>query len=206
MRNALTHARLALVLLLVAAVGVGTIAYLATLTNTETNYFEIGKNPVKIDENDYDWDTKEVRLTMGTGPTDVPSVVRAMIVPYILDSDGNYIACDLADFSEPVNNKMALGDVVLEFASDWSAKWVYGDDGYFYYGSVLYPEAGRNQTSILLTGVSLADRDGFIAKYGPDAEVKIEVLADSLQAEGDSDEKWGITIDLTTDPGRVTRP
>jgi hypothetical protein len=207
LKNNRKNIRLILILPLVALIGVTTIAYLSTLTNTETNYFQIGKNPVTIEEDFDGWDTKEVRLAMGTDATDVPSVVRAMVVPYIVDADGNYIACDLAGFSAPVDNRMALGDVTLVFDDSWEDYWVYDeDDCYFYYRYVLYPEDGRNQTEPLLSRVIPTDRDGFTGSYGDDAYVKVEVLADILQAEGGSGEKWGITIDMGTDPGTVTKP
>jgi len=188
--------------LLLGIIGLSSLAYLATLTNTEVNVFGIGKNTVDINERFNGWQAKEVRLTMGTADDDVPSVVRAMIVPYVVDGAGNYIPCDLADFSAPANNKMELGDVILELASDWSDNWIYGDDGYFYYRYVLYPEAGSNQTSLLLSKVSLTSEGQ--EKYDDDAEIKIEVLADILQAEGTSGQEWGITIDVSA--GTVTKP
>ncbi|MCL1797597.1 MAG: hypothetical protein FWG24_04725 [Eggerthellaceae bacterium] len=186
------------VLPLVILVGLTTLAYLSALTNTEVNVLGIGKTSVEIDERFNGWDTKQVQLTLGTGDDYVPSVARAMIVPYIMDKEGNYIACDLDDFSLPVNNKMDLGDVILEFASDWADNWIYGEDGYFYYRHVLFPTtaANANKTSVLLTKVSLSD--AALEKYGDEAFVKIEVLADVLQAEGNGPGEWGLVADMST--------
>ncbi|MCL1799696.1 MAG: hypothetical protein FWG23_08190 [Eggerthellaceae bacterium] len=193
-----------LALLAAASIGLVTMAYLAALTNVETNVFGIGTTDVTIDEDFRGWEAKQVQLTMGAGEDYVPSVVRAMVVPYLMDAEGNYIACDLAEFSAPVGNKMDLGDVILEFAADWSAEWIYDDDGYFYYASVLYPTtAGNaNQTSVLLTKVSLSDQAR--EKYGDEVQINIEVLADILQAEGKAGQEWGITVDMAT--GTVTKP
>jgi len=191
--------RIALILLpLLAVLGLSTMAYLYALTNAEINVFGIGKTSVEIEERFTGWDTKQVQLAMGTGSDYVPGVARALIVPYITDANGNYIACDLADFSLPIDNKMDLGDVILEFASDWATNWTYGDDGYFYYNHVLYPTTanGANKTSVLLTKVSLSE--AALEKYGEDAQINIEVLADILQAEGNAPSEWGLSADMTT--------
>jgi hypothetical protein len=202
----MTHARLALVLLLVAAVGVATAAYLATLTNTETNYFEIGKNPVTIEEDFDGWDAKEVRLSIGTDENDVPSIVRAMVVPYILDGDGNYVQADLGGLSAPVGNEMVLGDITLVLDPDWADNWAFFD-GYFYHRYVLYPEEPLNTTALLLARVVPTHGEAaFAAKYGDDAYVKVEVLADSLQAEGGAGAKWDVDVDMSPMPGTVAGP
>jgi hypothetical protein len=184
------------VVLLVALIGFSTLAFLSTLTNTETNVFGIGKTEISIDENFNGWQTKEVRLGITTDADDVASIVRVMLVPYVIDTDGNYIICDMADFSAPLNNKMDLGDVILEFDPSWSSNWIYGDDGYFYYRYVLYPETNYNQTSLLLTKVSLSEAAQ--EKYGTDAQIKVELLADALQAEGNAPALWGLSADVAS--------
>ena len=114
-----------------------------------------------------------------------------MLVPYILDSDGNYISCDLGGLSAPVGNKMVLGDLTLEFASDWSTNWFY-QDGYFYYKKVLNP---GESTTMLLSKVSLTSNTAEMKKKYADTEIKIEVMAAILQAEGGAPEaEWGITV------------
>jgi len=141
---------------------------------------------------------KEVKLVAATGPGYVPGVARVMIVPYILDADSEYyISCDLDAMTAPVNNKMVLGDIVLEFAADWEDHWFY-QDGFFYYRTVLNP---GNETTVLLTKVSLLNNDAE-QKYSDDlASVKVEVLASILQAEGSApdagsvlESEWGVKI------------
>lgn len=180
-----------LVLIVLSAIFALSIAYLSSVTNTQTNEFSIGSAEVTIDENFDGWQAKEIKLAIETGENNVPCYARVMIVPYILDGEGNYISCDLGELYKPVNNKMELGDVILEFASDWSSNWTFRD-GFFYYNSVLYPTTagGANETSLLLTKVSLSEDAR--QKYGEEAYIKIEILADILQAEGNAGQEWGL--------------
>lgn len=182
-----------IVLTLLAAMGV-TAALLNTRTETVDNAFNFGQTKVTVVENeDYDWNKKEVRLTAASGADYVPGVVRAMIVPYVLDSSGNYISADLGDMPETITgNTVVLGDITLELAGDWSTNWFY-KEGYFYYQKVLKP---GQTTELLLNKVSLTDSDtaDMGEKYA-DTKIKIEVMAGILQAEGGAPEaEWGVTV------------
>jgi len=202
-RKGLKTIGLSLLLILAFTAGI-TIALLNTRTGTEVNDLAFGQSKIEVVENDYSWESKEVKLVAATGAGYVPGAARVMFVPYILDDAGNYISCALAEMSEPVDGKMVLGDLVLEFADDWETYWFY-QDGYFYYRTVLYPEAGKNETTILLKKVTFAgDPDAVKEKYN-DAEIKVDVLASILQAEGSAPDSgsvletdWGITVNGDT--------
>lgn len=175
---------------------VGTVMYLTTQTVELTNAFTVGKNTIQIVEPDINPDAvewgsemKPVKLRNPGEADNAPGVVRAMLIPYLTDADtGDRLGGDLGGLTEPVGNTMALGDVTFHFANDWSNNWFYMD-GFFYYRKVLSP---GEETTKLLTGVTLSD-----AKAGEytDKRVKIDVMADILQTEGDAPStEWGVTV------------
>jgi hypothetical protein len=194
---------LAALLVSLTAAGIA-YASLNANTNAEVNRLGFGQAKISVDENEYDWDSKEVKLVIEK-PWEglVPGAARVMFVPYILDENsGDYIPCDLGAMSKPVSNKMVLGDIVLEFAADWEDHWFY-KDGFFYYRTVLYPETGRNETPVLLEKVSLNPAvSGLDEKYdGDTARVKVEALASILQTGGSAgepgkvlDSEWGVKV------------
>ena len=193
-----------LVLSLIALIAIGfSVAPLSTRTNTLLNELEFGQAKISVIENDYDWDSKEVRLVVPIESGLVPGVARVMFVPYILDEDSeHYVPAALGVMTEPVNGRMVLGDIVLEFTPDWQELWFFLD-GFFYYKTVLYPEPGRNETPVLLKKVSLNPAvDGVDDKYdGSIARVKVDVLASILQAGGSAadagsvlDARWGVVV------------
>lgn len=187
----------AVILTLIVAIGV-TFALLNTLTGAVDNELKFGQTKVTVDETFDGWNAKEVKLTAASGNDYVPGVVRAMIVPYVLDGSGNYIFVDLEAMSAPVGNEMVLGDFTLELDTNWSANWFY-KDGYFYFRKVLNP---GDTTALLLTKVSLTNNTTAIREKYADADIKVEVMAGILQAEGGAPAaEWGVTVtDSTVTP------
>lgn len=180
-------------------------ARLNTVTNEEINVLYFGQAEIKVVEDFDGWEHKVVKLAAETGTGYVPGVARVMLVPYVLDeASEHYIPCELGALSRPEDNKMILGDIVLEFAEDWEEHWFF-QDGFFYYRTVLYPETGKNETTELLTRVSLLD-SAAEQKYSADrVSVKVEVLASILQAEGSAPDTgsvlasaWGVKVSGST--------
>lgn len=181
------------VILFILIIGIGTtFALLSKVTNTERNEFDFGKTEITVNENpDWSWESKEVTLTADAGSEYVPGVARAMIIPYVLGSDGNYMLSDLGELSSPTDNKMILGDFTLEFAEDWNTYWFY-KAGFFYYRQVLNP---GQTTTMLLKKVSLTNDTAEIRKKYKDAGIKVEVMAGILQAEsGAPQTEWGVKV------------
>ena len=193
-RRLITVGAVLLTLLITAGV---TLALQNTLMGTLDNEFKFGQTKVTVIENDnYDWNTKEVRLKADAGEDYVPGVVRAMIVPYVLDGSGNYILADLDAMPEAVTgNTVILGDFMLELDADWSTNWFY-KDGFFYYRKVLSP---GETTGLLLKKVSLTDDTAAMQEKYADAGIRVEVMAGILQAEGGAPEtEWGVTVNGST--------
>ena len=200
---------LLLMVVMIFTIGI-TVAMLNTKTKSEINKFGFGQAKVDVIENDdYDWAKKEVQLSVpipaaGSGEIVVPGVARAMFVPYIVGSDGNYISVDLGAMTKPVAGKMTLGDIIFEFAADWETHWFY-QNGYFYYRKVLYPETGKNQTPILLKKVSFAGNAADMMDKYDSNQIYVDVLASILQAEGSApevgkvlDTEWSVKISSGT--------
>jgi len=174
----------------------GTLAVLTAMTNEVINPFTFGNIDIKIDEDFTPWVIKEVRLTNETGENAVPGIVRAKIVPVLVDEanpvDGR--GENLGAIGAPTGTRLPLGDFIFvfyeSFAGGDSANWFY-KDGYFYYKSVLQP--GQTTSVPLLQNVEL----------GPDIDPEkyeginfnVEVLAEIVQAEGNAPfDAWGVTV------------
>ena len=172
---------------------VTTIAYLETRTESKDNEFEFKPAEVEIIERFDGWNVKEVSLKNTSD--DINCVVRGMLLPRVLDEDGNYVAVDLGTLGAPVANKITAGDFVFELASDWATNWFY-KDGFFYCKKVLAP---NETTALLLKKVSLASTDQATKDKYKDLEVKVDVLSDILQAEGGAPSiEWGIVVNGLT--------
>jgi len=119
-----------------------------------------------------------------------------MFVPYVINDAGNYVECKLGTFPATLTSgtSFTTGDFTFTLKSGWMLNWFYRD-GYFYYRRVLSP---GESTPFLLDRVSYTGTAADKADYNEN-NVKVEVLADILQAEGGAPAaKWGITVNGTT--------
>lgn len=167
-------------LLLIIPIQNGTISFLNSKTDSLDNELEFGKTTITVTEDFQGWDLKKVQLTADAGAEKVPVVVRAILVPYITDSTGNYVEVELSQLVEPVSNKITMGDFIFEMDSNWSSNWFY-KDGFFYYKKVLQP---GETTQPLLNRVYPIDSSTETQEKYKDKKIKVEVMADSIQAEG----------------------
>jgi alternate signal-mediated exported protein len=195
MRQALNGSRkTTLILLLCAVLLIGvSLAYLLTRTNTLTNAFTFGKPKIDIEEDFDGWNHKKVKLENVKGPDAVPGVVRAMIIPVLKDkTTGQTTGGAMGPLADPGGgNKVVMGDLTFELASDWAAHWFY-KDGYFYYRKVLAP--GEQTPNLLLSVYLTVDTPAIREKY-VNTDVTVEVFADILQAEGGAPgQAWGVTV------------
>ncbi len=185
-RNVLTGLAVALVLLISAT---GTIAYLTTRTETVNNLFAFPSTDVDILEDVDGWDLKQVQVKNTS--EEVPGVARVMLIPRVVDEEGNYVTTSLGSLGEPTGNLIVMGDLTFVLADDWADNWFY-QDGFFYCRTVLAP----GETSpVLLEKVSLTeDTEEMREKYAG-LTIDVDVLADILQAEGGAPElEWNVTV------------
>lgn len=167
----------------------GALAYLNAHTPTKDNElaFETGK--VEITENFDGWNTKEVSLKNTSDK--IPGVVRAMLLPRVVDANGNYVATDLGTLGEPTEGKIVCGDFTFEMADNWSDNWFY-KDGFFYCKKVL---AAGETSPLLLKKVSLTADSAEVRERYKDLDIKVDVIAALLQSEGGAPEtEWGVTV------------
>lgn len=171
--------------------------YLTHITNSVTNAFSVGSTSIEIVEPGVDSDSvswgessKPVYLKNPESKDSIDGVVRAMVVPRLVDKEtGQETGGSLGALGEPSGNALVMGDITLHFAGDWSSNWFY-KDGYFYCRKVLKPGETSPQ---LLSGLTLTDP----AKAGDyqGLTVKIEVLADILQAGGTAPQtEWNVSV------------
>ncbi len=183
---------IALMLLLCVCISSGTtLAVLTVKTNSEQNSFQFGQTELDVIEDFDGWRYKRVSLQARDGDVYVPGVARAMLVPYFLNADGDYVNGNLDQMTKPVNNVMRLGIVKLIFAENWEDNWFF-KDGYFYYNRVLQP---GETTAQLLERVWVTDQSSENGEKYRDAELKLEVIASIIQAEGGAPEaKWNVYV------------
>ena len=154
---------LALVLVLCAAGG--TIAGLATNTNSVTNTFVPAKVENQIEETTNDGVKSNVKVT-NTG--DVSAYVRAAVIVNWVDSAGN-IAVPPAGAAYSV-----------EYNEGTDAKQWTNANGYWYYNSVVTPY-DENSTEDT-TGVLIVKAQETNAPAG--YHLQVTIVAESIQAEG----------------------
>ena len=172
---------------------VTTVAYLGTKTESKNNEFGFPPAKVEIIERFDGWNVKEVSLKNTSD--NINCVVRGMLLPRVMDKNGNYVSVNLGALSAPVANKITAGDFVFELASDWSTNWFY-KDGFFYCKKVLAP---GETSALLLKKVSLVNTTQATKDKYKDLEVKVDVLSDILQAEGGAPSiEWGIVVNGLT--------
>lgn len=174
----------------------GTYARLSKHLQAQQNEFQIGRAGIEVIESDpVSWDKKQVYLKAADDEKSVPGVARVMFVPRVLNASGEYVQVDFAKIKAPVGNNMVIGDITLKFSEDWEEKWFF-KEGYFYYKTVLEP---GEETTVLLQQVHLSNDTQELKDKYKDLEIKVDVLADILQAEGNAaNSEWGVTVEGNT--------
>lgn len=173
------HKRLAVILLstvlLVSACVVGTLAYLQANTSDVTNTFTPGTVLISVVEK-FENDIKtDVQFRNGGN---VPAYIRAKVVFTWRDAQGNIAPFGVAedDYTiTPADNAL-------------KNNWVKNGD-YYYYTKPVAADGG-------LTGI-LFDQVTYTAKEG--YELHMEILAQSIQADGEKKLADGTTVKAVVD-------
>ena len=150
---------------------VGTTLCLLISSDAVTNKFQTGDNKIDIVEDFQEpenWNGDEykkvVKISNTTNDSKSPVLVRVSIIPRWEDEKGL-----------PSTN-LSVDVVKLKFSE--GEKWLKGDDGYYYYKSLLQPQ---ESTSEILKSVSLEIPENEKSKY-KGKTLKIDVNAESVQA------------------------
>lgn len=113
-------------------------------------------------------DTAE-KIVGATNLRTIPAFVRLMVLPSVISADGQPLEAEIGKEIELIGNT--------------SGKWIYGNDGYYYYLEVLGPAGSGSDTSeSLFTGVKLTNSLG--AEYN-NAKLKIVVKTEAIDTK-----KW----------------
>ena len=149
--------RILLSLLLVAVVAVGgTFAYLMATDSPLLNTFTLAEVETKVDEPESGTASDKKADVQNTGKS--PVYVRARVVVSGIKPDQ------------------------LTIKYDETGAWQNGDDGYYYYTSILQP----NQT----TGISLFSGVDVDSSVGPEITFSVDVYQESVLAPADG--SWTI--------------
>lgn len=169
--------------------------YFSDLTEPIVNAFSAGSIQVEIQEPGVDpgavqWGTNTKPVKLYNPEDSIAGVVRAKLMPpAVYDTSGNAVAVDTGTLSAPSGNTLVMGEFTLHLADGWQNNWFY-KDGWFYYNKILQP---GETTTQLLAGVTLTDPDK--AESYKSYTVKVDVLADILQTEGNAPTtEWGVTV------------
>lgn len=168
-RHLLYALALCLLLMLLSVTIHGTLAYLQAGSKVE-NTFTIAKMSVKIDET-FNGSTKQNVTVKNTG--DVPAYLRAALVIYWKDKDGNILS------DTPTEDT----DYTIIMGTDEG--WVKGSDGYWYYPK---PVAASEPSPILIKSCTASSTAG---KY-----LCVDILTQAVQASPTTavQELWGAAV------------
>lgn len=153
-------ALVALVLIFCCAVG-GTAAWLATATDPVTNTFTPSHVTTEVHEGVFIGEAKKNVTVKNT--SDIAAYIRAAIIINWANEDGNVYgkAVTADDYDISINE------------TDWKK----GNDGFYYYNSIVAANGGMTPNLIL----SCTEKDG----KAPDGyHLQVTILADGIQADG----------------------
>lgn len=153
-----------LFLLLLAVIAIttvtagGTLAYIATKSETVTNTFEPAQMSCVVEEAGFDGETKTGVTVKNT--SDTSAYIRVKLLPYWYDKDKDRI---IAKSAWNVQEKFILSD-----------EWFLGSDGYYYHKE---PVASQANTSELIESIKLEQDNVTLARQ------VLEIIASCIQSE-----------------------
>ena len=169
-------------LLLICAVGLGgTIAFLATDSNTVTNTFVTPKSDITVDE---DFDGKVKSEVSVKNDSEYPVYIRAKVVVNWATEAGDILG------DAPVLDE----DYTLTLAE--KTGWFLDEDGYYYYSAKV--AEGAN------TDILISECQPVAGKTPEGYHLQVEILAESIQAIPDRAvvDAWGVTV---ADNGTISK-
>ena len=172
-RNQSSILIISLVLLIAVVVG-GSMAYLQDTTNQVENTFTPAEVKVAIDEETTDTSKSGIQF-QNTG--NVPAYIRATLVVYWKDGEGNIVAPPAGSsvkvaYSE--DNKVDISMAAPKNYADPKLQWS-REDAIYYYPT---PVAPGGSTSVMLDPIEVT------IPSGSNYKCYIDVRAEAIQAEG----------------------
>lgn len=160
---------ISLVLLITVIVG-GTAAFLLDSTGEVTNTFTPADVKVTVDENKNGNTKSDIRFTNPQGTDAVPVYIRATLVIYWEDKDGNVVP-------EPDGGDVQIGAV--NETDGW-----FEINGIYYYSNTVVP--GAQTPNMLKAEISVPNSDAkaeVVVTTVPGYTCYIDVRAEAIQAE-----------------------
>ncbi len=164
----------------------GTVAFFIS-KDVKTNSFTAGDLSIKIEEPNYkepdNWNGEKIVKDANVKNTNImPELIRVAIEPRFQDANGNFYSGDISkiDF-EYVNITTNKNDI---------SKWIDGNDGYYYYTSIL--KEGET-TSDIINSVTFNVSEDEKVKYN-EKTLKAVVRAEAIFSETDAYKtQWNVS-------------
>lgn len=164
----------------------GTVAFFIS-KDVKTNSFTAGDLSIKIEEPNYkepdNWNGEKIVKDANVKNTNImPELIRVAIEPRFQDANGNFYSGDISkiDF-EYVNITTNKNDI---------SKWIDGNDGYYYYTSIL--KEGET-TSDIINSVTFNVSEDDKVKYN-EKTLKAVVRAEAIFSETDAYKtQWNVS-------------
>lgn len=164
----------------------GTVAFFIS-KDVKTNSFTAGDLSIKIEEPNYkepdNWNGEKIVKDANVKNTNImPELIRVAIEPRFQDANGNFYSGDISkvDF-EYVNITTNKNDI---------SKWIDGNDGYYYYTSIL--KEGET-TSDIINSVTFNVSEEEKVKYN-EKTLKAVVRAEAIFSETDAYKtQWNVS-------------
>ena len=160
-------ALLASLVLMLAIMAAGTVAFLVTNTGPVVNTFTPTNVPPEIYE-EFDGKTKSNVTIENQGNTD--AYIRAAVMVNWVDASGNVLG------QVPVEGT----DYTITY--DLDNGWVQGADGYYYWTKVVEATDGTDLTGVLITKAEVKNEAPMTGYH-----LAIDIMAQTIQAKGESD-------------------
>ncbi len=168
-----------------------------------TNNFQNGDIDIEVEEPDFNppsegWAGQKINKKVQVkNESIVPVLVRVNITPnWSIDKEGNspFLLGNVSEYVVKLNLKK--GNLITSINGNISGKWIKGNDGYYYYTSIL--NAGETTNELLESVQAAVDEstvgENFVGLY-KDKYLQVDVKSEAIQVSEEACKKlWNIDI------------
>ncbi|QPJ84763.1 hypothetical protein HH195_02075 [Sarcina sp. JB2] len=196
---------------LLVGIRVGTTSAYFISEDKVTNNFQNGDIDIEVEEPDFKppsegWSGQKINKKVQVkNESIIPVLVRVNITPsWSIDKEGNS-PFSMGNVSEDVVKlNLKKGNLITSINGNISGKWIKGNDGYYYYTSIL--NAGETTNELLESVQAAVDEstvgENFVGLY-KDKYLQVDVKSEAIQVSEEACKKlWNIDIndkDTVTD-------
>ena len=188
---------------LLVGIRVGTTSAYFISEDKVTNNFQNGDIDIEVEEPDFEppsegWSGQKINKKVQVkNESIIPVLVRVNITPrWSIDKEGNS-PFSMGNASEDVVKlNLKEGNLITSINGNISEKWIKGNDGYYYYTSILNAEETTNE--LLESVQAVVDKntvgENFVGLY-KDKYLQVDVKSEAIQVSEEACKKlWNIDI------------